>query len=58
MRERLVEVESRGEGVDYVTFVPDGEPTLDSNLGGQIEMLKALGVRVAVVSSFKVDRFI
>lgn len=51
VRERLVEVESRGEGVDYVTFVPDGEPTLDSNLGREIEMLKALGVRVAVLTN-------
>ena len=26
--------------IDYITFVPDGEPTLDSKLGLEIEMLK------------------
>ncbi|WP_317895438.1 radical SAM protein [Pyrofollis japonicus] len=38
--------------VDYVTFVPGGEPTLDTMLGRDIEALKKeLGVRVAVLSN-------
>jgi len=38
--------------VDYVSFVPDGEPTLDTMLGKDIELLKSrLGVRVAVLSN-------
>jgi wyosine [tRNA(Phe)-imidazoG37] synthetase (radical SAM superfamily) len=37
--------------VDYLTFVPDGEPTLDVNLGEEIEMLKPLGLKVAVISN-------
>ncbi len=38
--------------VDYVTFVPDGEPTLDSNLGRAIRLLKReLSVRVAVLTN-------
>ena len=38
--------------VDYVTFVPDGEPTLDTMLGRDIEALKGeLGVRVAVLTN-------
>jgi wyosine [tRNA(Phe)-imidazoG37] synthetase (radical SAM superfamily) len=38
--------------VDYVTFVPDGEPTLDSNLGAGIRLLRGeLGVRVAVLTN-------
>ena len=40
-----------GERVDYLTFVPDGEPTLDSNLGKEIEMLKKLGVKIAVITN-------
>ena len=42
-------LEEAGE-VDYITFVPDGEPTLDINLGSEIELLKGLG-RVAVITN-------
>ena len=39
-------------GVDYVTFVPDGEPTLDSCIGREIAELKERsGVRVAVLTN-------
>lgn len=39
-------------GVDYVTFVPDGEPTLDVNLGRAIRLIKArVNVRVAVITN-------
>jgi wyosine [tRNA(Phe)-imidazoG37] synthetase (radical SAM superfamily) len=40
-----------GETVDYLTFVPDGEPALDLNLGRAIERLKPLGVKIAVISN-------
>ncbi len=36
--------------VDYISFVPDGEPTLDINIGVEIEMLKSVG-RVAVITN-------
>ncbi len=42
-------LEEAGE-VDYITFVPDGEPTLDINLGSEIELLRGLG-RVAVITN-------
>jgi wyosine [tRNA(Phe)-imidazoG37] synthetase (radical SAM superfamily) len=48
---RLDLAATRGERIDYVTFVPDGEPTLDLGLGRAIDLVKALGVRVAVVSN-------
>ncbi len=38
-----------GLAIDYLTFVPDGEPTLDLNLGREIDMLRSLGIRVAVI---------
>lgn len=41
----------RGEAVDYLTFVADGEPTLDRNLGREIELLKPLGIRIAVITN-------
>ena len=40
-----------GERVDYLTFVPDGEPTLDVGLARVIERLKPLGIKIAVISN-------
>ena len=36
---------------DYLTFVSNGEPTLDINLGKSIEVLKGLGIPVAVITN-------
>ena len=36
---------------DYLTFVPNGEPTLDVNLGKEICMLKRFGIPVAVITN-------
>ena len=47
----LSRLREHGERVDYLTFVPDGEPTLDANLGETIERLKPLGIPVAVISN-------
>lgn len=40
-----------GEAIDYLTFVPDGEPTLDVNLGRSIVALKLLGIKIAVITN-------
>jgi wyosine [tRNA(Phe)-imidazoG37] synthetase (radical SAM superfamily) len=40
-----------GAGVDYLTFVPDGEPTLDLALGETIEALRSFGIPIAVVTN-------
>ena len=37
--------------IDYLTLVPDGEPTLDKNLGKLIEGLKPFGIPIAVISN-------
>jgi wyosine [tRNA(Phe)-imidazoG37] synthetase (radical SAM superfamily) len=36
---------------DYLTFVSNGEPTLDINLGLSIEMLKRLDIPIAVITN-------
>ena len=41
----------QGEDIDYLTFVPDGEPTLDSRLGESIQALRPLGIPIAVISN-------
>lgn len=51
LRKRLHEVRADGGVVDYVTVVPDGEPTLDINLGRLLEGIDSLGVPSAVISN-------
>ena len=54
---RVREVRARGEAIDYLTFVPDGEPTLDLHLGREITGLRPLGIPVAVITNaFLLDR--
>lgn len=37
--------------IDYITFVPDGEPTLDINIGKEIEILRKFGYKIAVITN-------
>jgi len=48
---RLNELSVSGTKVDYLTLIPDGEPTLDINLGKTIGKLKLLGRKIAVVTN-------
>lgn len=40
-----------GEPLDALAFVPDGEPTLDSRLGEEIESLKSFEKTIAVITN-------
>jgi len=42
---------NHNEHIDYLSFVPDGEPTLDKNLGKSINLIKSLGIKVAVITN-------
>ena len=35
-RDKVKKITEAGESIDYLTFVPDGEPTLDIHLGREI----------------------
>ena len=48
---KVSEAVARSEPVDFLTFVSDGEPTLDIHLGKTIETLKPLGVKIGVISN-------
>ena len=48
---RVKQVRNQGENIDFLTFVSDGEPTLDSGLGQGIEALKTLTIPLAVISN-------
>jgi wyosine [tRNA(Phe)-imidazoG37] synthetase (radical SAM superfamily) len=49
--QRLDQLAGGHAGVDYLTFVPDGEPTLDSRLGESIAALRSFAIPVAVISN-------
>jgi wyosine [tRNA(Phe)-imidazoG37] synthetase (radical SAM superfamily) len=51
VKTKISVAQAAGEKVDYLTFVPDGEPTLDIHLGETIDLLRALNIRIAVISN-------
>jgi len=48
---RLADLKADSKTVDYLTFVPDGEPTLDVHLGQEISLLRQFGIPVAVITN-------
>jgi wyosine [tRNA(Phe)-imidazoG37] synthetase (radical SAM superfamily) len=50
-KSQVKKAEDRKEKIDYLTFVPDGEPTLDINLGKEIKLLKSIGKSIAVIQN-------
>ena len=51
VREKVDKARGVGESIDYLTFVPDGDLTLDVNLGLEIELLMPLGIKIAMISN-------
>jgi len=51
VQEKVEKSREKGESIDYLTFVPDGEPTLDINLGKEIKLIKSLGIKIAVITN-------
>jgi len=51
VKKHLSLVQKKNEQVDYLTFVPDGEPGLDIHLSETIERLRPLGIPIAIISN-------
>jgi wyosine [tRNA(Phe)-imidazoG37] synthetase (radical SAM superfamily) len=51
VQDKVEKVREAGEPIDYLAFVPDGEPTLDINLGRNIECLRRLRLPIAVITN-------
>jgi len=51
VKKKVNEVKKRDTKIDYLSFVPDGEPTLDSNLGKIIERIRPLNIKIAVITN-------
>jgi wyosine [tRNA(Phe)-imidazoG37] synthetase (radical SAM superfamily) len=51
VKTRVMKLKEQQEPIDYLTFVPDGEPTLDDNLGKTIELLRDLDIKIAIITN-------
>jgi len=51
VRKQVKKAKKKGESIDYLTFVSDGEPTLDLNLGYEIDLLKSLGIKIGIITN-------
>ena len=51
VRKQVKKAIKKGERIDYLTFVSDGEPTLDVNLGYEIDLLKSLGIKIGIITN-------
>ncbi|MBD3426847.1 MAG: radical SAM protein [Candidatus Omnitrophica bacterium] len=51
VEQRITKAREKAEDIDYLTFAPDGEPTLDENLGREIEALRRFGIKIAVITN-------
>jgi wyosine [tRNA(Phe)-imidazoG37] synthetase (radical SAM superfamily) len=51
VRDKVKKTTASAQSIDYLTFVADGEPTLDVHLGQTIDALKAFGIKIAVITN-------
>lgn len=51
IRRKIGESKAKDEKIDYVTYVPDGEPTLDINLGKEISLLRQMKIPIAALTN-------
>jgi len=51
VKSKVDNLKKSGERLDYISFVPDGEPTLDKNLGTELKLLKELNLKTAVITN-------
>lgn len=48
---KVEKLKAKNDQIDYLTLVADGEPTLDVNLGKELELMKPLGIKTAVITN-------
>jgi len=51
VKSRVDTIRKKDEKIDYITFVPDGEPTLDINLREEVKELKGMGIKLAILTN-------
>jgi wyosine [tRNA(Phe)-imidazoG37] synthetase (radical SAM superfamily) len=48
---KIKQLEIENKHADYLSFVPDGEPTLDLNLGKTISILKPYNIKIVLLTN-------
>ncbi len=51
VRKKLDLLKAQHVPIDYITFIPHGEPTLDTNLAKEIILLREFGYKIAVLTN-------
>lgn len=51
VHQKWKKAKSLAKSIDYLTFAPNGEPTLDTALGEEIALLKPLQTKVAIITN-------
>lgn len=51
VKKKVDDAMEAGEEIDYLTFVPNGETSLDENLGVEIDMLREFNIKIAIISN-------
>jgi len=51
VQDKVEKARNAGERINYLTFVPDGEPTLDINLEQEIDLMKSFNIPIAVITN-------
>lgn len=51
VRKLVKKAGKKGESIDYLTFVSDGEPTLDANLAYEIDLLQSIGIKIGIITN-------
>lgn len=51
VQQKVGKAREAGERMDYLAFVPDGEPTLDARLAEEITLVQSLGIPVGVITN-------
>ena len=50
VKTKVIKIKESEKQPDYISFVPDGEPTLDKNLGIELNLIKKLNIKTAVIT--------
>lgn len=51
VQSKVKQLQEYEKKLDYISFVPDGEPTLDKNLGTELDLIKELNIKTAVITN-------
>jgi len=57
VQDLIVKTRKKNKTIDYLTFVPEGEPTLDINLGYEIDLLRFLNFKIAIITNGSLSQF-